>query len=171
MGEAPMFIPPVRDEYWAVVRERYTAARAEASRIKSKTNVDMRVEILKPVHLGLTEYRLPVGTKTYTLKDNTAIFPFGIINRDEGFDYMKWWSGAQLKYIADWFVAPVYLMSQYKQGVYGGNLKAYEFRGAETFTFQVHTTTTPTPSEVDAWLLAFVVLPETMAETAIVEST
>jgi len=166
---APVFVPPERDEYYRIVEERYMAARAEAAKIRATKNVKMRVEFLKPVHLNRTTYKLPTGDTEITLKANTAIFPFGIINKDSSFDYMKWWEGSKTRYIGDWFVAPIYNFAEYKQGAYRGNLAAYEFRGDETFTFNVHSTTSPTPSEVDAWLLAFVVLPETMAETKIIK--
>ena len=57
-----------------------------------------------------------------------------------------------------------------KQGAYKGNLDAYTWRGDETFTFTVHTTTTPTPSYVNAWLLAFVVLPKNLQDSTITTS-
>ena len=81
---------------------------------------------------------------------------------------MKWWEGSKTVYIGDWFVLPVYYYEE-KQGAYKGNLKHYEFRAGETFTINVHSTTSPTPSTVNAWLLAFAVLPRTKAETKIIK--
>lgn len=171
--QGPVFAPLHRSEYYEIVAERYAAARAEAARVGAKEEVVMRVEFFKPKHFEdaagagtYASYKLPTGDTEITLKSNCAFFPYGIINRDSCHDYIKWWSGAKTRYIGDWFTLPVYNFEE-KQGAYKGNLKHYEFRAGETFTFTIHCTTTPTPSEVDAWLLAFIVLPTTKAETVV----
>lgn len=166
--QGPIFAPTHRDEFYTIVGERYAAARAEAAAIAATKRIHMRVEFLKPVHIELTDYQLPTGNTTLTLEDNVAFFPYGILNKDECFDYMKWWEGAGVLYIGDWFTLPVYSYEE-KQGAYKGNLKHYEFRAGETVRFYVHCTTTPMPSEVDAWILAFTVLPRTMSESKIVK--
>jgi len=166
--QGPYFAPPHRDEFFRIITERYNAARAEAARVAGIKGIDMKVEYFKPVHFGwsATGYKLPTGDTTKTLKANMGWFPAGLINWDSSFDYIKWYEGNKTSYIGDWFVFPVYYFQE-KQGAYKGNLKHYEFRGDETFTITIHSTTTPTPSTVDAWLIAFIVLPKTEAETRI----
>jgi len=166
--QGPVFAPAHRSEFYAIVGERYAAARSEAEAIGTTKRIIMRVEFLKPVHLNLSDYTLPTGDSEFTVEDNCAIFPYGIITWDSSFDYMKWWEGSKTVYIGDWFVLPVYYYEE-KQGAYKGNLKHYEFRAGETFTINVHSTTSPTPSTVNAWLLAFAVLPRTKAETKIIK--
>ncbi|MBA7655921.1 hypothetical protein ES703_63832 [subsurface metagenome] len=164
--QGTIFAPTHLDEFYSIVGERYASARAEAARIGDSKQIQMRLEHLKPVHFEWTTYELPTGDTLITLEDNCALFPYAILNNDESFDYMKWYQGNKIIYIGDWFVKPIYFFQE-KQGAYKGNLSHYEFRAGETFTFTVHSTTTPTPSEVDAWLMAFVVLPRTLAETKI----
>jgi len=166
--QGPCFAPLHRDEFYAIVAERYNAARAEAEAIGAAKRIQMRIEFFKPVHFNWTNYKLHTGDTLVTLEDNCAWFPYGIINRDPCFDYIKFWEGNKVIYIGDWFVMPIYNFQE-KQGAYKGNLQHYEFRGAETFDFYVHCTTTPMPSEVDAWILGFVVCPRTMAETKIIK--
>ncbi len=165
--QGPCFAPAHRAEFYAIVGERYNAARAEAAAIGAGKRIHMRIEFLKPVHIELTEYKLPVGDTTLTLEANCAFFPYGIISWDDGFDYMEWYEGKEVIYIGDWFTLPVNYFEE-RQGAYKGNLKHYEFRAGETFQFTVHSMTTPTPSTVDAWLLAFVVLPRTKAKDKII---
>lgn len=164
--EGPIFVPPHQAQFYEIFRAQYEKARAEASRIAASKGITMRVEMLKPVHLNLTEYKLPVGDKTYTLKENRAIFPVGILNLDTSFDYMKWWKGAKVAFLAEWFTLPVAYFQE-KQGAYKGNLDLVTFRGSETFTFSCHSTTEGATT-VNAWLLAFVVLPAGEAESPIV---
>ena len=165
--QGPYFAPTHRDEFYNIITERYNAARAEAARVAAKEQIAMKVEFFKPVHFGWgSEYKLPTGDTQKTLKSNCAFFPAGVINWDTCFDYIKWYEGAKVRYIGDWYVFPVYYFRE-KQGAYKGNLKHYEFRGNETFTFTVHSCTSPTPSKVNAWLIAFVVLPATESETRI----
>ena len=170
--QGPLFIPNDKDEYYRIITERYNEARAEAMRIRTQKNIEMRVEFFKPVHFNWTgapilgRYRLPTGTTQITLQENTAFFPAGLLNLDNCFDCMKWWSGAGTTYIADWWTLPIFYFRDH-QGAYKGNLKGYEFRGNETFRFLVHCTDSPDPGTVNAWLIAFVVLPATMSETRI----
>lgn len=163
----PYFYPKkFIDKYQAIIDRTYASARAEAARIAAAKRIPMKVEFLKPVHLDRTLYNLPGSADTkYTLKSNVAIFSFGIINEDPTFDYMKWWQGAKTKYIGDWFVRPIYLFEE-KEGVYAGNLRAYEVRGDETFTIHCHSTTNSTT--IQAWLLAFAVMPTTLEEVKII---
>ncbi len=177
--EGPFFAPLHREEYYNIMTERYNAARLEAGTLGGDQRVSMRVVFWKPVHFGAGftagSYRLPTGYTQKTLKANTAWFPAGVINNDECFDYVKWWEGGTspagvvgpgTRYIGDWFVLPVYFFRE-RQGAYKGNVKRYEFRANETFTFYVHCTTSPMPDTVYAWMLAFAVLPSTQAEIMI----
>lgn len=164
---APYFYPKkFEEQYKAIVFKAYAAAKAEAVKIRNTKGLGMKLEFLKPVHLNRTLYNLPGSADTeYTLKTNVAIFPFGFLNEDPTFDYMKWWKGAKTRYIGDWFVRPIYLFEE-KEGVYAGNLDQYVFRGDETFTINLHSTTSSTT--ILAWLLAWAVMPETLEEVKII---
>ena len=170
--EGPFFAPTHRNEYYRILTERYNAARAEASRVAARQGISMKVEFFKPVHFNwlgapvLGRYRLPTGVTQKTLESNAAFFPVGLINNDSCFDYIKWWEGAQTRYIGDWWVTPIFYFQEH-QGAYKGNVKRYEFRAGETFSFEVHCTTSPEPTTVDAWLVAYCVLPTTQSETQI----
>ncbi len=163
---APYFYPKkFIDKYEAIIDRVYAAARQEAARVAATKRIAMKIEFLKPVHLGRTLYNLPGSTDVlYTLKSNVAIFPFGIINEDPTFDYIKWYSGNKTKYIADWFVRPVYLFEE-KEGVYAGNLDQYVFRGDESFTINCHSTTGSTT--LQAWILGFAVMPVTLEDVTL----
>jgi hypothetical protein len=162
----PYFYPKHRDSYWAILEKAYADARAEAAAVAAAKKIEMKIEFLKPVHLNLTEYQIPGSAdKEYTLKSNVGIFPFGIMNNDPTFDYMKWWKGAKTQYIGDWFTRPIYFFEE-REGAYAGKLDAYYFRGDQTFTFNAHSTTGST--KLDAWILAFAVMPVTLEETKII---
>lgn len=159
----PYFYPKHRDAYWTILEKAYADARAEAARVAASKRISMKVEFLKPVHLNLTTYKLPGNADTeYTLKSNVGIFPFGILNNDPVFDYMKWYEGAKTRYIGDWFVRPIYFFEE-REGAYAGRNDAYYFRGDQTFTFYAHGS-----ASLDAWLLAFAVMPVTLEEVKIV---
>ena len=168
--QGPVFAPAHRDEYFAIVGQRYSETMAEATRIANARGIRMAVEPFKPVHFGWTAYKLPIGDTQKTLLSNVAFFPYGVLNLDENFDYMKWYEGAKTDYIGDWFTLPVRYYEE-RQGAYKGNLAHYNFRGDETFTMTIHHATqgvTPSPEdEVNAWLLAFVALPATLKESLI----
>jgi len=163
---APYFYPKkFIDKYQAIIDKVYATARAEAARIAANKRISTKIEFLKPAHLSRTLYNLPGSTDTlYTLKSNVAIFPFGIINEDPTFDYMKWYSGNKTKYIADWFVRPIYLFEE-KEGVYAGKLDQYVFRGDESFTINCHSTTGSTT--IQGWLLGFAVMPVTLEDVTL----
>jgi len=170
--QGPVFAPTHRDEFYTIVGKRYADARAEAAKIAATKGIRMAVEPFKPVHFGpawlVRGYRLPTGDTQKTLLTNCAWFPYGILNLDTDFDYIKWYEGAKTEYIGDWFTLPLaYLLE--KQGAYKGNLDHYNFRGDETFTFTVHSVTygTSPDHEVNAWILAFVALPATLKESLI----
>lgn len=172
MVQGPAFAPTHRAEFYDIIGQRYADAVTEATKIASSKGIRMAVEQFKPVHFGTAwvtrGYKLPTGDTTKTLLTNVAIFPYGILNLDSTFDYMKWYLGAKTDYIGDWFVLPVYYYQE-KQGAYKGNLDHYNLRGDEGFTFTVHSTTfgSSPDHEVDAWLLAFVALPATKKESLI----
>ncbi|MEM2339433.1 MAG: hypothetical protein QXW83_04450 [Nitrososphaerales archaeon] len=160
------FYPIEKDAFFTVLEAVRAKAVAEATKIATAKGIKMRVDRTKPVDFGLTDYKIPTATQTYTLKENTAFFPAGIFNNDDSFDYIRWWSGAGVIWIGEWFVRDIYYMTQ-KQGVYAGNLEHYEFRGPETFRFSAHSTTGA--ASVDAWFIAFTVRPESMAEVRIIQ--
>jgi len=163
----PYFYPKkFLDKYEAIIERAYADARAEAARVVATKRISMKVEFLKPVHLNRTLYNLPGSADTlYTLKSNVGIFPFGIINEDPTFDYLKWYEGNKTKYIGDWFTRPIYLFEE-KEGVYAGKLDAYYFRGDESFTINAHSTTSSTT--ILGWILAFAVMPVTLEEVKII---
>jgi len=139
----------------------YEDAVAEAKRISEAKGIHMTVEGFKPVHLGWTEYKLPVAETYAALKENVAFYPVGIFSNDPDFDYMSWWSGAKTEYLYDWFTKWVYQKEE-KQAIM---TPQPVFKGGESFTFLVHS---EVPKEkVDAWILGYVVLPTTMKETKI----
>lgn len=114
----------------------------------------MVVESLEPAHLGWSGYRLPVGDTSINLKDNITVYPTGIFSTDPDFDSMSWWEGARTEYLYDWFTKPVAAtlektMTMFPQPVFK----------AGSFTFEVHSSTPK--AFVDAWLIAYVVLPRT----------
>lgn len=159
----PYFYPKrFEEQYKGIVFKAYAMAKAEAVRIAKNKGISTKIEFLKPVHLDRSNYNLAGSADTeFTLKSNVAVFPFGLLNEDPTFDYMKWWEGAKTRYIGDWFTRPVYLFEE-KEGVYAGNLNAYAFRGDETFTINCHSTSSSVL--IEAWLLAWAVMPVTLEE-------
>jgi len=172
LPQGPTFAPTHRDEFYDIVGSRYQDAVAEAAKIAGSKTIRMAVEQFKPVHFGTDwvtrGYKLPTGDTQKTLLSNCAFFPYGLLNLDTTFDYMEWYMGAKTDYIGDWFTLPIAYFEE-KQGCWKGNLAHYNFRGDETFTFSVHSTTygTSPDHEVNAWLFAFVVLPSTQKKTRI----
>jgi len=170
--QGPVFAPTHRDEFYEIIGKRYADARAEAAKIAATKGIRMAVEPFKPVHFGAAwvarGYKLPTGDTQKTLLSNCAWFPYGILNLDTDFDYMKWYEGAKTEYIGDWFTLPIAYLEE-KQGAYKGNIDHYNFRGDETFTFTVHSVTygSSPDHEVNAWILAFVALPATLKESLI----
>jgi len=162
--QGPVFAPPHRAEFYEIIGKRYADARAEATAIADAKKIRMKVEFFKPVHFSWTAYRLPAGDTLRTLLSNCSLFPYGILNLTSDFDFMKWYEGNKVNYIGDWFVLPVAYYEE-KQGAYKGNLDHYNFRGDETLNFYVHSISGA--YDVNAWLLAFVALPATLAETKI----
>ena len=137
----------------------YEDAVAEAARIAEAKGIRMVVEGLKPVHLGWTAYRLPVGDTFVSLKDNVRVYFTGVFSNDADFDSVKWYEGARVTYLYDWFTKFVYRKEE-KQAVM---FPQPVFKGAFSFTV----TSEVVKPYVDAWLLAFVVLPATMKEMRI----
>lgn len=135
---------------------RYQDALAEAARIEKATGIPMTVESFKPVHFGWSEYKLPVGSTYKSLKDNVRFYPVGIFSTDENFEALKWWRGNKVEYLFDWPVFFVPLKKE-KQAVM---MPQPVFK--TSFTFEV--VSTGVASKVDAWIIGYVVLPETMRE-------
>lgn len=116
----------------------------------------MTVEALKPVHFGWTEYKLPVGASYKTLKENVRFYPVGIFSVDQNFTTLKWWRGARVEYLFDW---PVYYVPL-KEEKQATMMPQPIFK--TSFTFEV--VSTGAAAKVDAWILGYVVLPQTMRE-------
>lgn len=136
--------------------DRYQDALAEAKRIEDAKGIPMTVEALKPVHFGWAEYKLPVGSTSINLKDNVCFYPVGIFSTDEDFTALKWWRGARVEYLVDW---PVYFVALKKEKQATMTPQPI-FK--TSFTFEVVSDTPK--AKVDAWILGYVVLPETMRE-------
>jgi len=172
---APQFVPVHRDEYYAVQNKAYTDAIAQASLVYQNKQILMLVEPFKPIHFGSSwvsrGYALPTGTTQKTLLTNCSIFPWGIFSDDTTFDYMQWYQGNMTTYIGDWYVQPIAFFTEHS-GAWTGNIAHYYFKGDEPFSFVVHSTTygvCPTGT-VNAWLLAFVVMPSASKGTMITTS-
>ena len=137
----------------------------EAKQAGERQKLKMRVEILKPIHIGLTSYNHGTGIKSYTPQQNCAIFIAGIRNYDTGFDYQKWYKGQE--YIGDWLVRYVNKYQE-QMAAYAGNMDRYVFRSGEVMKVESHSTADPVPDEVDGWIVAFAVLPESLVDSKIV---
>lgn len=132
-------------------------AWAEAKIIEEEKRIPMTVESLKPIHFGWSNYTLPDGDTVRTLKGNTAFYPIGIYSTDANFTTLKWYRGAKTQYLFDWLTAFIYLREEKNQACYPQPV----FKGNETFTFTVE------HGPASAWIIAYVVLPETMLEQSI----
>jgi hypothetical protein len=161
------FYPLHRAEFYSVLEQIRAKAVAEAEMIAAARKLKMRVDRTKPVDFDLADYKIPTGNVTYTFKSNVAFFPAGFFSNDSSFDYIQWWKGKGTIWVGEMFTRDIYY-TQERQGIYAGNMSHYEFRGAETFRHNAHSTTGLT--SVDAWFIAFTVRPETMAETKIIET-
>lgn len=168
----PFFVSSIMTkEFQAIMDESYAMAKAEALRIYSQKGIQTKIELLRPVHLNMATsggvtYQLPGSANDdFTLKSNTALFPWGVINTDITWYAMKWYEGAGTKYIGDWFVRPVYFFEE-QQGAYGGQLEAYAFRGDQSFRFNNVSNTGSL--FLQGWLLAFAVMPTTLEEVKII---
>ena len=135
----------------------YQDALAEAARIEKETGVPMTVESFKPSHFGWTEYKLPVGATFKSLKDKVRFYPVGIFSTDENFEALKWWRGNKVEYLFDWPVFWVPLKKE-KQAVM---TPQPVFK--TSFTFEV-VAAPGAAAKVEAWIIAYIVLPETMRE-------
>ncbi len=136
--------------------DRYQDALAEAKRIEEAEGIPMIVEGLKPAHFGWTDYVLPVGIHSMSLKDNVRFYPVGIFSTDTDFTTLKWWRGAMIGYIADW---PVFYVPQTREKQATMTPQPV-FK--TSFTFEV--VSTGADPKVDAWILGYIVLPKTMRE-------
>jgi len=135
---------------------RYEDALAEAARIEKEKNIPMTVEAFKPIHFGWGEYKLPVGTTFIMLQDNVRFYPVGIFSTDKDFTTIKWWEGAKVNYLFDWIT---FFVPDTKE-------KSATMTPQPTFktSFSFEVVSTVAKAKVDAWILGYVVLPETMRE-------
>lgn len=140
----------------------YEDALAEAARLEERANIPMTVEAIDPAHFRLSDYRLRVGDTVGTLRENTALYPVGIWSIDHDFEAMKWYRGAKTEYLFDWMTVFVADLLQKTQTMF----PQPTFKAGETFTFTV--VSSVAKAHVDAWLLGYAVLPETMAEMPII---
>lgn len=140
---------------------RYEDTLAEAASIEKKTGVKMTVEAFKPIHFGWSSYLLPVGSHIINLKDKCRFYPVGVWSNDPDFVSIDWWEGAKISFLYSWLTKFVY----YKEEKEASMWPQPVFRG--TFTFTVNSEAAK-PS-VDAWIVAWVVLPEAMREMPITQ--
>ena len=142
--------------------DRYQDALAEAARIEKAEMIPMTVEGLSPKHFGFTDFVIPAGDTIKTLKANTALYPVGIWSIDDGFLALKWYRGARTQYLYDWMTRFVSTLLEKQQIMFPQPV----FKGGETFTFTVASSVSK--AFVDAWLLGYAVLPETLAELPLI---
>jgi len=147
---------------YALAPGAYEDALAEANRIQELRAIPMTVESVKPVHLKLATFKLPVGDTIGTLKENTAFYPVGLYSIDPDFEAMKWYRGAKTVYLYDWLAKFVAQRKEKQQTMTPQPV----YKGGETFTFTV--VSTVAKPQVDAWLLGYVVLPQAMLELPII---
>jgi len=134
----------------------YSDALAEAEKIEKEKGIPMTVEALKPVHFKFTEYKLPVGDTFISLKENVRFYPVGIFSTDEDFAALKWYEGAKVEYLYDWFTKFVAVTKEKSATMTPQPV----FKTSFTFTVVSETP----KAKVDAWIIGYVVLPETMRE-------
>lgn len=134
-------------------QDPYKEAVAEAARIAEEKGIQMTVASLEPVHLGLSTYKLPVGETFVALRDNIVVYPYGIWSNDPNFTDLEWWGGAKVEEMYSWFTKNVYYTQE--KSAYMTPQPVFK----ESFTFTVGTETPA--ATVDAWILAYVVLPAT----------
>lgn len=138
---------------------RYEDALAEAERIQKQTGVEMTVEAFLPVHFGWASYMLPVGDTIISLKEKCSFYPIGVWSNDPDFVSVEWWEGAKTSYLATWPTKFVYYKKE-KEAV-----MSPQPIFKETFAFTIESSTAK--AYVDAWIIAWVVLPTTMREMKI----
>jgi hypothetical protein len=134
--------------------DRYQDAVAEAKRIGEEKGIQMTVVALAPVHFGWTKYRLPVGDTFINLKENVVFYPVGIFSNDPNFVALGWWEGAKTEYLYDWLTKFVYYTEEKEATMTPQPV----FKTAFTFTVETEEPAT----DVDAWIIGYVVLPTTM---------
>lgn len=161
------FIPKHQPRFYEILENVKNNAVAHAKTLATEKKIRYVVERLKPAHLGITEYKIPANAdKSYRVNSNAAIFLAGIFSSDNTFDYIRWWEGKKSKVLGEWFTLDIsYLLE--KEGIYSGNLKYYQFFGDSSFTFYAHSTDA-TKTAVDAWFIAFTVVPETERDNPVV---
>ena len=140
---------------------RYEDALAEADRIEKEQNIKMSVDGLEPSHLGWSNYTLPIGTFTFSLKSNCRIYPVGIFSTDACFSNIKWYEGAFTHYLCDWLTKWVAELETKQQTMY----PQPEFKG--TFSFEI-VSECPEKTEFSAWIVGYVVLPTTLRDMPVV---
>jgi len=134
-------------------QDKYKEAVAEAARIAEEKGIQMTVESLEPVHLGLSEYKLPVGDNYVALRENIVVYPYGVFSNDPNFVEIEWWAGAKTEMLFSWLTKFVYHTIEKSATM----PIQPTFKGDFTFTVETETPATT----VDAWILAYVVLPAT----------
>jgi hypothetical protein len=140
--------------------DRRGDAIAEAEKISKERGIKMVVDTFEPGHFGWSDYQLPVGTHMISLKDNVVFYPVGIWSIDEDFTEIEWWEGGMTKFLDTWQTYMVAKTLEKSMEMYP------QPRFATSFTMIVKSS--PPKAAVDAWLIAYVVYPETMREMSII---
>jgi hypothetical protein len=143
----------------------YQAATAEAIRLYNIRGIQTWITALQPYHFGYSDPILK-DVQRFIVKQNCALFPYGIINNDSETIMLEWYIGDQIDFINDWFVKEIYNYAN-KTGLYMGNLEAYNFRGEQEFTLKC--TSIPKKPIHATWLKAYVVLPHDIGKNQIFE--
>ena len=161
----PNFVPAENFFAATSMQKAYQAATVEALRIYNLRGIQTWVTLLEPYHLGYLEPILK-ETQQFTMKNNCAFFPYGVINNDPEIETLEWYYGNQMHFIADWFVKEIYNYVN-KTGLYLGNLEAYIFRGEQEFTLKCISNIKKLNFNI--WLKAYVVIPALFGKTQIIQ--
>jgi len=160
------FIPLRHDRAYSLIDNVMKQAEAYAKQVGTTQNLKMRVEVLRPVHLGLaaTNYKLAynAGNETkYTLSQNCGIFLAGIVQYESGMTDVTIRKGQEL--LGVWNTRPVFKYQE-QAGVYTGSAEKYQFRSSESLGVQIAGVT----ADPDAWFIGYAVMPESLVNSKIV---
>ncbi|GEM_PF-2607561 len=160
------FIPLRHEKAYTILENVRKQAEAYAQQVGKTQNLKMRVEALRPVHLGLTAttYKLEYSSgneKKYTLTQNCGIFLAGIMQYESGMTHITIRNGQNL--LGVWTTRPVFKYQE-QAGIYTGNVENYSFRSGESMGVQIAGVT----ADPDAWLIGYAVMPESLVNSKIV---
>jgi hypothetical protein len=159
------FIPLRHQKALDIMDNVIKAAQDYAKMVGEAQKLKMRVEPLRPVHLNLSNYKMEYNAgneKAYTMQQNCGLFIAGIMQYDASLNDIKIRKGQQ--FIGKWVTRPVYKYQE-QAAAYGGNLDMYRFRSGES----IGVTLSGPSADPDAWLIGYVVMPETLLDSKIIQ--